>query len=183
MAKAMDIYKGLPPWAKGVSVLAILGITYLLGTQIIKYVKKDVDKKKAEADIKEVKNEIKDLEKAGEKLSYAKSQYSAWASQIQNQFDGCDISPATLLFPASILGNKNMSNSGVLFGNLLWRLKNNLDFLALVDAYGVRTYDKCGLWNGDFSGNLYQAVSDELDTSELIVINKLLSSKNIKYKF
>ena len=75
------------------------------------------------------------------------------------------------------------SYSGEYLYKIILQLKNNVDFLKLQTAFGVRTYDQCGIFNGDFTGNLTQAVNDELTASEIAELNKQLTKKGIVYRF
>jgi len=108
--------------------------------------------------------------------TFSDLQYSSWADAIQEQFAGCDYS---LGFPWELTA------SGKTVNNILKQLRTAGDFLKLVTAYGVREYDQCGVWpvSGNFKGNLYQAVADELEASEITWLNETLSSKGITYRF
>jgi hypothetical protein len=99
----------------------------------------------------------------------------AWADSIQKQFDGCDMSVGA--------GGAVLTSSGQVLNDICIKLQNDADFLKLVAAYGVRTYDQCGYFTGDFTGSLYQAVTDELSTSEVDAINKVLVKHNVTYRF
>ena len=63
-------------------------------------------------------------------------------------------------------------------------LKNNADFDALSSAYGTRTLN-CGSFNPfctDFTGNMVQSLNDELDSSEIKVVNQILASNGLTRK-
>jgi hypothetical protein len=108
--------------------------------------------------------------------TFTDSQYGIWADSIQQQFAGCDYSIA---LPGQLTG------SGKVLNNILKQLNNDADFAKLVIKYGVREYDQCGVWpmSGNFRGNLNQAVTDELASSEISMVNSTLASRNIKYRF
>lgn len=109
---------------------------------------------------------IQNLQNQGLQPSFPISQYSTWANQLQEAFDGCGTS------------------NGV-WQNIFSTVKNDLDVVMIIDAYGVREFDACN-WEGDFGnfkGTLSEALIRELSGSEITEINKYLQSKNIKYRF
>ena len=159
-------YKDLPPWAKGVVVVGSLGLVGAIIYQVYSRIKKDAGKKQAEQAVKETEKELKDEIKNGVKPTISTSQADAWAGQIQKAFDGCD--------PAE-------TSKGVVAQAFLG-LKNNADFLLLVSRYGVRKHDQCGWFTGDFEGDLYQAIVDELTNNERNFLNDILAKKGITYK-
>jgi hypothetical protein len=63
------------------------------------------------------------------------------------------------------------------------QLKNNLDYLELSTAWGIRTYDACGWGTGDVKDvDLSKAIIDELNDGEVRDLNIILSKKGITYK-
>jgi hypothetical protein len=62
------------------------------------------------------------------------------------------------------------------------QLKNSLDVLKLIEAYGSRQLYTFGLPVGG-QQNLSQALSDELSDSEISKVNQILFTKGINYKF
>jgi len=109
---------------------------------------------------------INNLQQQGLKPSYSASQYSTWANQLQEAFDGCGTS------------------NGV-WENIFPKIKNDLDVALLIDSYGVRTFDECNLELdfGDFKGSLSEALIHELSASEIEEINKSLQSNQVNYRF
>ena len=131
------------------------------------------------------KNPTLSPEQAGQELpqlpttqqpTFTDLQYTSWADAIQEQFAGCDFSVALPW---------ELTASGKTVNNILKQLRTSGDFLRLVTAYGVREYDQCGVWPtaGNFKGNLYQSVADELEASEVSTLNETLNSKGITYRF
>lgn len=175
-----EYYKELPGWAKGGIVIGGALVIGFTGYKIYKGVQGLVDKSNANKSLKDVAADIKNAQDSGLSASFSDSQYAGWASQLQAQFDGCDMSAIAYFTPASI----DMSTSAQVLYNIVKGFGNNVDFLKLVNAWGIRTYDACGVWNGDVTNvNLYGAVSDELSSGEIEAINKLLATRNITYKF
>ena len=177
-SKTLKVWSDLPTWAKGVIAVGGLAAAYFAVKGIIDRVKKQSETAKAKATITEQVNELENLQNSGVKKSYNDSQYNTWADAIQKQFDGCDFSVENAILPSYFA-----SYSGYKLYTILDKLKNDADFLALSTAYDVRTYDQCGLWTGNFTGNLSQAVADELTESEIEECNKLLAKKGITYRF
>lgn len=182
---AYTYYKDLPAWAKGVTVVAVLGIAFLIYERTRKAIKKEGGVADDKNTVRQQTNELNQLESQGVRKSYPDSQYLSWANAITKSFEGCDVSPATLILPVDTTGvwRHNFSGSGAALGNILAKCKNEADVLALNTAYGIRTYDQCGIGTGDVTGNLTTAVRDELDASEINALNKYLKTKNISFQF
>jgi len=180
--KVFSYYTQLPNWAKGVVIVGSLGVTYLFASQIIKIIRKDADKRKAEEGLKDTREEQTKLEEAGVLRSFPKSTYKGWADNIEEQFTGCDMTSP--IIPSNTVGIpyiSGWSGSAVTLYNILNELKNDLDFVDLIDAFGNREYNDCIF--GTVKGNLYKAVSNELNTTEIRGMNDTLKTKGIKYKF
>jgi len=62
------------------------------------------------------------------------------------------------------------------------QLKNSLDVLKLIEAYGTRQLYTFGFPAGG-QQNLSQALSDELSDTEIAKVNQILFTKGINYKF
>ena len=178
--KVYNFYKELPPWAKGVIVVGGAAVVYFTATRIFRNIKNARNKRDAKKTQSEVKSELAQLQQQGIKKSYPDSQYNAWADKIEKQFDGIDWKQNWFDKDVPIIGQ--WSGSGKSVAEIFKQLKNNTDLLALVAAYGVRTYDQAGVFTGDFTGNLYQAIQDELDKGEIDALNALLKKKGITYQ-
>ncbi len=171
-----QFYTELPTWAKGVVIVGGLALTAMAGIGILNRIRKDAQQKDSKEAVLSAEAELKDTVKKMP-ASYADSQYKGWAQQIQGQFDGCDFS-STLKVGKLIVA----SQSFVLLNNIIKKLNNNTDWLKLVTAYGIRTYDQCGWRTGEFTGDLYKAIQDELNKDEIEELNTTLKSRNITYK-
>jgi hypothetical protein len=180
MAKVFDWYKELPGWAKGLTAIAVVGVAAYTGFKIYGGIRTAIRKAQAGKSIKDVATERKEYENNGISASFANSDYQGWASAIEQQFSGCDFST-----PLPFLsGRVSLSKSGRVIGDILNTFNNNVDFLKLVEAWGIRTYDDCGIGTGNVENvNLYGAVNSELDSYEVSVLNDLLASKKITYRF
>jgi hypothetical protein len=184
--KIMEVWQGLPPWAKGVVAIGGIAIGYFGVTSFIGKLKADAALADARATQQNQEKELEDLQNQGVKPSFPTSQYKQWADELQNQFDGCDSGGLRIPVDPRYFGGIFWSNSGAKIANILLQFKNDADFLALSTAWGAsRTYDQCGpSWaTGSFTGNLSQSVTDELDTREIIALNEYLATKKISYRF
>ena len=180
--KALQVYKDLPSWAKGVVVVGGLGAAYLFANQIIKKIRLDAEKRKAEAELNNTREELENQIEQGVVPSYPKGTYDAWAQSIEDQFDGCDFFISS---PFGIGGDYNeLSASAKKIYDIVEEMNNDRDFLELVDSFGVRTYDQCGWGTGNVeNATLYKAVTDELNQDEINFINERLQNRGVTYKF
>jgi hypothetical protein len=183
--KLFDYYKELPTWSKGVVAIGGIGIAFYIGYTFVKRIKDQAELIKQRQTVKEQEDEIEVKVKEGQKQTYQNSQYRAWADGIQKQFDGCDFAINRIILPSSSpewFGNENWSSSGAYIANIFLKLKNDIDFLKLNTAYGIRKFDQCGWGTGDFEGSLQGAITDELDESERGTLNKYISQQGITYR-
>ena len=179
--KAYQYYKELPSWAKGVVVIGVLGVSYLFANQIIKKIREEAEKKKAEENLNQSRSELQQQQQNGVPSTFPKSQYDAMATEISDEFDGCDPSGLNFGIVSEYL---DLSTSGKKVYDIVGKLNNNRDFLELVDSFGVRTWDACGVMNGDVQNKtLYQGVTNELNQGEIKFINKYLKQRGITYQF
>jgi hypothetical protein len=180
--KAFSYYKELPSWAKGVVVIGGIAIVYFTAKQLIDRIKKEGEIKKQTETIKEEKQDLEQLQSEGKKATFNESQYKIWADAIQSQFKGCDTTPKVPFAPTTTFWViTNWSGSGASFVNIISKFKNDIDFLKLNQAWGIRSYPDC-LW-GTITGTLPMALRDELDDSEIESINKALAKQGIKYQY
>ena len=177
-----DGFRGLPGWAQGVIAVGTGVIGYFAVRGVINRIKSQAQVAKEKESLDQVKKDLKNLTNSGVRKSYPDSQYKQWADSLEKQFAGCDTSS---LFSVDVPLIGGYSGSGTKLYNILNQMKNDADMLALVDAYGLRTYDQCGIWSGDFGpATLSQAVADELENDEIDGINAMLASPpKINYRF
>jgi hypothetical protein len=179
--KMFSYYKELPSWAKGVVVIGGIAIVYFTSKQFIARIKKQGEIKKQTETLDQEKKDLEDITKGGAKATFSDSQYRIWADAIQSQFKGCDFIPKVPLLPTSTIWLSNWSGSGATFVNIIYKFKNNVDFLKLNQAWGIRSYPDCG-W-GTVTGTLPMALRDELDDNEITSINKALTKQGITYQY
>jgi len=182
--KAYQYWSGLPSWAKGIVAVGGIAIGYFGIRSFINKIKEDAAKKNQVKTQTEQKDELEQNIQNGIKPTFATSQYNQWADELQAQFDGCDFQLHIPNVDPRIIFNNNWSGSGQKLANIIIQFKNDSDFLALSTSWGAsRTYDQCGWGTGNFEGNLSQAVTDELDQSEIQAINEYLATQKITYRF
>lgn len=107
---------------------------------------------------------ILQLRQQGMKPSYSPDQYSSWANQLQEAFDGC-------------------GTSNHVWENVFNSVKNELDLLLVMDSYNTRTIDECGPFTGNFTGTLSETIVSDLSGSEISEINAKLKAKGINKTF
>lgn len=156
---AQQSFLGLPPWAKGVVAIAVVGVTIYAVYKISQKVGGD-----EEQDKKEDKDIVSELEKESKKkpASYPASQFKTFANGIETA--GFDVG----------------TDEDAIY-NIFRKLKNNTDYLMLLTAWGKpnRTvYD----WGIGRKMTLPQYLRYELDNTEIKKVNTILQSKGITYR-
>ncbi|MCL1867750.1 MAG: annexin [Paludibacter sp.] len=104
--------------------------------------------------------EINELENAGEVASYTQSQYVSFADTLFAAMNGLGTDEDAIY-------------------NVFYKMKNKIDVLKLIDAYGVR--NKAFMFGT--GKNLSESLRDELSTSEMSKLNVILQTKGIDYTF
>ncbi len=122
-----EIWDGLPPWAKGVSLVATIGIAAFSGYQIWSHYKaKAATKAAGGGTVDDSGQDLSKLAALGQYPSYIGTQYATWADTIQIVLDGCGQDG----FQQAVL-------------NIFAQMRNASDVLQLVQAFGVRTQNPC----------------------------------------
>lgn len=152
-----ELTTGLPPWAKGVATLAILGGVGYGIYKLIKNINKIDDKI---ADNKEEKT----LKEQGQKNWYSASQYKAIADDFDNNsYDSYNFF--------------DRGNEDALY-KLAGQIKSDLDVIEIRKAFGEK---RCvGTLN--FMG-LSAYVNCMYDADEVKTANDILLSKKITFRF
>lgn len=150
------------PWY--VQVIFI-GIVLFIIYQVYKWIKAKAESGNYNAAVNQSQTALTQLAQQGINPSYGQVQYTSWANMLQGQFEGCSAAGAAASFWEVI--------EPVFKG-----MKNDADIYALIKAYGVRSFDKCGLWNGDFNGDLSSSLSEKLTGLEGVIIGKTMSDIN-----
>lgn len=152
-----ELTTGLPPWAKGVATLAILGG---VGYGIYKLIKNinSIDDKLS--DNKEERN----LKAQGQKNWYTASQYKEMAETFYS--DAIDT------FNVFDRGNEDA------LYKLAGQMKSDLDVIEIRKAFGEKRCSLTVNWM-----TLSPFVNCMYDTDEIAQANKILASKKITFRF
>lgn len=163
-SKVYEVYKELPAWAKGVTVVGGLTVVYIFASQVVKKIREQAANKQNAQGIESAKDEIEKLKQNGMRATITKAQADAMADEIVNAYKGADL----LLQSSGV--TKRVFN----------KLNNDFDFLMLKTSFGVRTYPDA-LWGNVSNVTLEAAIQNELFNTTIDALNKILKSKNIKY--
>jgi hypothetical protein len=139
-------FNELPAWARAVIILVILVIAYYLLKSTISFL--SGLGKKAEAQGAIIQHQTQ-----GEAASYSDLQYKVQADKLYNAMKGWG------------------TDEPAVFAVFQW-LQNNIDFLKLQNAFGVRD-----------GWDMYRWVKGDLTSSELTQVNNILYAKGIIYSF
>jgi predicted negative regulator of RcsB-dependent stress response len=185
MANTLDNVKyfwaDLPKWAKGIAIVAAIGIPSYIGYTIYKNKKEEQARLKALEDLNKVTDEIQNLKNQGQVPSHSDAQYNQFAEDLFQAMNGCgtEVKKVYKVFD---------------------KMYNDIDVYKLILAYGVDKELSC-IISSNFKGGLAGAVSSELGlgllalsyvssygyrctkTYELDVVNCILSKKGIKFQF
>lgn len=154
--KLVTSFKKLPPTAQWGIGIAVGIMTYIAGKRIYLRVK-------AGNQASKLKGESDQWEKKGQQLSYPASMYKSYANTLENAMVGGGTEEKAIY-------------------DIFEKLENDLDYLALKRAFGLRDYSRT-MWFGSISNQSMNEWFDrELDSDEIAEINKILESKNIFYR-
>ena len=148
-----EFIKDIPGWAKGVAVIIVIGIIAFV---VYKFYKNFKPQTQAEKDLNKDQDTFINQ---GQKPSFPRSQYKAFADTIQQENLSWD------------------TDEEKIYG-IFKQMKNDLDITLLVEAFGNR--------RPQFTLNevaLVPFLNEDLNKSEIGEINKILVAKNIKFRF
>ena len=145
MSKAglYDYYKGLPPWAKGVTIVATLGVVVLIGSKVYAKVFPSDAVKANKALLAGVNTEISKATAKGQQPSFTPTQYTTFANEIYEGMRYC-------------IGDDYDTVQAD-----LKKMKNDVDVLNLIKAFSSRQNYCFGLPTGD-PKDLFTFVKSEL---------------------
>lgn len=158
-------FKDIPPVFKGIIALAAAAAIGWGGWKIYKKVQENKEQKGANAEVNSAEKELNNKIQNGMSPTLSSSQLSAMADRIFTALNG-------------------YGTDEVAVARVFDQLGNDVDFLGLIKAYGIREISS-GKWSPEpnLKGSLTQALVDELGTPEISIINKGLKMKGITYKF
>ncbi len=178
--KFSEVWDGLPPWAKGITVVGSLVLGTVVGFKIYKSLHKTQAEKQSQSSVNNASQDLQKLVDAGMKPTYLGSQYSTWASDLEGSLSGC----------ISIDSWQDSIKS------VFAKMNNTADILALIQAFNIREYKPCWLWSpaktiaswwsspkGDLAWWLKTTTVNESDSDVLPEINAMFAQKGINYSF
>lgn len=159
-----DIFSGMPKWMRNLIVFIIFLLILFVGYKTYKYFKDKADKEKLQNTVNSAKNELKELLKI-QKPTYSDSTYDGWANQLQILLEGCDF-------------DTNIVDVISIFSNI----KNDVDYLKLVQSFDVREMDECGFgWaTGSYNADLPTVVRKESISQLATTINAYFAKQKMK---
>ena len=162
MATLKQSFGKLPPVMQWVIIIGGVGAVFFGARAIVKGIQSSGRARKT---IRDINAEEKEYLKAGEKLSYPPTQYKSFAAKLEQAMFmwGTDEDAIFAVFK---------------------KLNNNVDFLQLEKAFGIRGYSG-GLVSEWAYGKytLTQWLTEELDNADIKKINAILKNKGITYRY
>lgn len=159
-SKVKGLLSGIPGWAKGIILILIVLLIVWLVYKFYKQVGfKSADEKKEEKDIRK---DLDMLGQQGQKPTFTRTQYKSFADKLYWAGSGKNITGTQEDQIYSVFDN----------------MKNDMDIVLLTEAFGLRKW-----WAWQDSFNLGGYLTDELDESEIKIINNKLAAKGIKARF
>ena len=171
-------FKSLPWYAQIGLFILVLVLLYFF---VYKPIKAKLSSGNYQAAVNQSQTALNQLAQQGVKPSYGEAQYTSYANSLTSAFDGCT-------------GANNANQFWSILEPIFQAMKNDADVYALIKAYGVRTFDKCGLFTGDFTGDLSASLGEKFSGTEgwiiavgekdgLPYINKILKKNSIVFTF
>jgi hypothetical protein len=165
----MELFKGLPTWAKGTIALVVTAgvvTSVYFGIRGIKKLIQNIDNKNNKDEVNASEDELTRLNKnSSTKQKMTKVQAESFANAIDTMMNG---------YGTDSQGIKD----------IFYKVSNDADVLAIINAFGVRTISSGNLNpEPDFKGTLSGALREELNSDWINLINKVLSDKKITYRF
>ena len=173
--KVFDYYKELPSWAKGVVIVGGLAVSYVFISRTIARIRKAKDIKDVQKETDYANRDLIELARRGIKPTIDRTQMEIIIKSLEDSMNGCSYSQTRI-------------------ENAFKKLNNEADLKLLIRDFGVRYYTPCAISspisyaiylsdNKHFGGTLATWLNYDLGTSDINKINKILSDKNINFKF
>jgi hypothetical protein len=178
--KALKIYEELPSWAKGVVVVGGLAMGYILVSTIYKKFASIPDALDEQRKLNQLKEDLSE-KLVTQDATYDDTMYNNLADEAENAFVNCrlDIVPCS-----TYLGIVCQTNSFREFRPVVEKLKSDVDFLKLQEAFGVRSISKQFWCGGAKDFNLPTLVRDQLNHYEISRLNTIMADNGVKkYEF
>lgn len=166
MSNIMNVYKDLPPWAKGVTVVATLGVAFIVGRTIYVKIDEAIKRGKLNAESRDAGTVLTGLANQGIHPTLNSAQLEGFCNSIVQACGGCGTDEDAIY-------------------NVMSQMGNDADVYALIKQFATRKYDGCN-WDfdfGDVTNTLAGAISDELGADEKSHLNEILRGNGITYQF
>lgn len=158
--------KGMNIYVKLAIAVVVLGGAIFGIYKLSKFVKGAIENKDERQEGKDVKGDLKDLEKSGKGQTLSDSQISGFANSLKIAMDGYQTDEEAI-------------------GKVFASMNNDADVLSLIKSYGIQKISS-GRFNTepDLVGTLPQALNSELDSTEMnTYVTAPLIRKGIVYRF
>lgn len=139
-------FEKLPNWQKGLIIIIVIIVLFYLFNYAKGYFAGVKNKATSQG-------EIQQLESQGIQQSYPDQRYLAFADSIQTAIAGWGTDEESVY-------------------NVMRQIKNNIDFLKLQTAFGVRDGETLSQW-----------LLGDLSSAEMLSVNQILSSNGVTYRF
>lgn len=156
-----EIATGMPPWAKGVVAVGLLAGGGYLIYYLIKNLKEGLKSLQDLKEKKQLQSDKEELINSGMKPTYQQTQYNKYADSLW-----------------SCLGGATEDEDCI--RDVMRAMKNDVDVLTLIEAYGTRDI---GFWSTK-NLDLVSAIREYLYSSEVeTYVNLPLRNNKVKYQF
>lgn len=152
--------------------IVIVALLLLLAWGIYTWIRNWIAERDFNKAVNQSKDELKKLAQQGIYPTYADADYTIMANTLQQALTGCGAGFDETLAPA------------------FQKMRNDADIYKLITAYDVRKVDKCGVFTGDFTGDLaatltykFSGLEDYLIDGSLEKINAILKNNGLKFTF
>jgi hypothetical protein len=157
------VIEEIPSWAKGIIVVGVVGAAAFLIYKVAKSVSSGVSSLKNLKEKGQLGNDEKTLQSQGVRYSFLQSQYNSFADKIFSALKGATEDEDMIM-------------------TVMASMRNDLDVLALIKAYGVRDASFWGWEKANY--DLITAINAYMSTSEVeTYVNAPLRANGITYQF
>jgi hypothetical protein len=173
--KLIEVYKGLPDWARGLTIVGGIGILFYIGYTAVRRVRKVAELGKDLEESDTAQKDLEELKRKGVIPSISNTQVQNVINSLVEAMNGCG------------------TDEGLVYAQFE-KLNNLADVQLLISKWGVQYYRPCAVEQPisyslylanpkKFGGNLSTWLNYDLSKSEIKKINDILAKKNINFKF
>jgi hypothetical protein len=173
--KLIEVYKGLPDWARGLTIVGGIGILFYIGYTAVRRVRKVAELQKDLQESDTAQSDLEKLRRQGIVPTISDTQIQNIVNSLREAMNGCGTDESLVY-------------------NQFEKLNNIADAQKLISMWGVQYYRPCAVEQPisysiylanpkKFGGNLSTWLNYDLSKSEIKKINDILAKKNINFKF